>query len=489
MLGLVRECVFAQFFGTGPLLSAFRIAFMIPNLARRLFGEGALSAAFIPVFSRVFQNGSRDQAGRLAGGVLTLLMAVLIGIVAVVELGLLAAYAYRPGVTLLLSAMLLPFMGLICVTAFLGSLLNVLGRFAAPAAAPMVLNVFLIVALLSGAWLMGLSRTPLIYLACGAVLLAGVAQVGLQVWSLRAARFRLLLNRNWSQPDVGEVRRFMGPMILGLSAVQLNTLLDMLVAQVFVADGQGPAVLGYAQFLYQLPLGVFGIALATAVFPLMASRAADRDLPGMTDIVVRGMRMSLFIAVPATVGLILIAKPLVVALFERGTFDDAGTARVSRALVFYTIGLCAYFLQHILVRAFYSLKEHWTPARVAASVVALNVVLSLILVQSMGEAGVALATAISATVQVVWLTVLANSRLLGVDRRALLYSVFKTVVSAVVMGVCVWLVVKDGSPLGFSQWSAVAKVAVAVPLGCVVVGVVGRLVGSQELTELLRLRR
>jgi len=486
VLGLARECTYAHFFGTGELLSAFRIAFMIPNLSRRLFGEGALSAAFIPVFTRALRDGDPQHARRLAGGTLTLLVTLLIGMVIIVEVCLLMANALHPGLTLRLTAIMLPFMAFICVAAFLGGILNVLGRFAAPAAAPMLLNAFVIVTILTGAYWVGLSRRHLIYAACGAVLLAGAAQVGLQLLSLREARFRPTLNRDWSHPRIREVAGLMGPMMLGLSAVQINTMLDMLIAKFFVPDGQGPAVLGYAHFMYQLPLGVFGIALATAIFPVLASQAAAGDMQGVTRTVERGARLSFFVSLPATVGMILIAKPLVAALFERGSFDVDGTGRVSRTLICYTLGLCAYSFQHILVRAFYSLKEHKTPVRVAAAVVLVNLVLNLILVKRLGEAGVALATAISATLQVVWLAAVLHRRLPLSDWRSLVVSASKTVVCAAVMGACVWLVVGDASPLGASSWSALVKVVVAVPVGCAVVGLTGRLLAVPEVIDLLR---
>lgn len=488
ILGLARECVYARFFGTGVLLSAFRIAFMIPNLARRLFGEGALSAAFIPVFTRALRDPDPQHARRLAGAVLTMLAAVLVGLLLTVELGLLVAHALRPGLTLRLTAIMLPFMAFICVAAYLGGLLNVLGRFAAPAASPMLLNTLVIAAVLLGAHVMGWSGQSLIYAACGGVLAAGVAQVCLLIASLRATGFRPAVNRHWSHPDVRAVTRSMMPMMIGLSAVQLNTMADMLIAKFFVPDGRGPAVLGYAHFIYQLPLGVFGVALATAIFPLLASRAAADDGVGLSDAVMRGVRLSLFVMLPASVGLILIAEPLVVLLFEGGAFDAAGTPRVSRTLVFYALGLCAYAVQHILVRTFYAVRAHRTPARVAAAAVGVNLALNLILVGPLRESGVALATAISATLQVGCLTFLLRRRLPELRLRPVGAGLVRSAVATIAMALCVGWLIGPAAPCAALHLSALEQVLLAVPLGCGVMAGVSRWLRAPELTELLRRR-
>ncbi len=488
LLGLARECTYAYFFGTGELLSAFRVAFMVPNLARRLFGEGALSAAFIPVFASALRDPDPRHARTLAGGVLTLLGAALGGLVLLGEAGVLTAYLLAQSLTLKLTAIMLPYMALICLTAFLGGLLNTLHRFAAPAAAPMILNTVVVLAMVAAYWFGGLGGRDLIYVTCGAVLLAGVMQVGLQVLALRRTTFRPAFNRNWGHPDIRTVAALMGPTILGLSTVQFNTFLDILIAKVFVPDGQGPAVLGYAHILYQLPLGVFGIALATAIFPLLAARAAEGDRVGLRHTVERGLRLSFFIALPASVGLILLRYPIVVTLFQRGSFAAASSDRVTRALVCYAIGLWAYSLQQILVRAFYSLKDSRTPVRISMSMVALNLTLNLILVHPLGEAGVALATAISATLQVIWLGVALSREIPLLYVRTIVPAALKTVVATAGMAVCVWLISGSGPSIGTADWSPLLKVAVGVPAGALVFGGLAALLRTAELRDLLRRR-
>lgn len=483
VLGLFREMAYSHFLGTGPLLSAFRIAFMIPNLSRRLFGEGALSAAFIPVFTRVLQNESREDAGRLAGGVLTLLVAILGGVLLAAELVIVGVWATQGGQTLLYTAIMLPFMVLICVAAFLGGVLQTLDRFAAPAASPALLNVIVIATIFGGSYFFGLTDHPLVVAMCVAVLLAGFAQVALQLFSLRQSGFRLSLHRNWKSPHISEILTFMTPMLIGLSTVQVNTLLDMLIAQWFVADGRGPAVLGYAHFMYQLPLGVFGIALATAIFPILAKKAAAGDLVGVSNTLADGLRLSFFIMLPATVGLVLVAGPMVSVLLEHGEFGSAGTLRVSRALGFYALGLCAYATQHVVVRTYYALGQSATPARVSVWMVCLNLMLNLLLVKPLGEAGVAVATATSAVVQVVTLGWLLRTRLPRWDTR-IGGSLLRTVVTAGAMGLMVWLVVGTSSPLGglIPMW---LRVVLAVVGGGLVVFGLSHVLGGREPAELL----
>jgi putative peptidoglycan lipid II flippase len=487
VLGFAREATYGYFFGTGPVLSSFRIAFMIPNLSRRLFGEGALSAAFIPVFVRTLQAGDSEHARRLAGGVLTLLGAVLLGLIAIGEVFLLGAEAMHRSLTLRLTALMFPFMGFICMAAFLGGLLNTLGKFGAPAASPMILNAFVIAGILVAAFALGLAnQVRLVYVACLAVLVAGVAQVGVQIFALRHTGFRPALNFDWSQPELREIVAFMAPMIVGLSTVQLNTMFDKLIALFFVPDGQGPAVLGYAHFLYQLPLGVFGIALATAIFPVLAEQAARNDRPALAGAIDRGLRLSTFIALPATVGLILVSTPLVKVLFQRGEFGAEGTGRVAFAVACYSIGLCAYSAHHILIRAFYSIKDSTTPARVSVIVVAFNLALNLVLVFPLREAGVALATAISAILQVAWLGVILAKRTGSMRIRALAANVGKTAIATAVMGTAVWAIVADRSLSFAVDWPAWAKVAVAVPVGCAVFAGIAKLLRLTELDALLR---
>ncbi len=408
VLGLARECVFSYYFSTSELLSAFRIAFMAPNLARRLFGEGALASAMIPVLTDTLQARGEEQSRRFVGTLLTALAVVLGLILLAVEGGIAVWRAVRDDLALELAGVLMPYMLLVCIVAVAGAVLNVRRHFAVPAAAPMILNLGIIVTILGGSRWAGLTGVPLMYAVCAGVLAAGVGQLILSGVALKAVSFFPIFGAAWHDPQVRAVARLMGPMILGLSAVQINSLVDYLIAYLFIQEGGervGPAVLGYAQYLYQLPLGVFGIAIATAVFPVLSRRAAEDDRRGLADTFVQATRLSLFIALPASVGLMFVAGPLVAALFQRGEFDAADTRRVAATLLFYSIGLAAYFVQHIVVRTWYALRDSRTPARIALSMVGVNFAMNLALVFVLQERGLALATAVCALIQVMWLSV------------------------------------------------------------------------------------
>jgi len=489
ILGLARECAFSYFFGVHPLFSSFRVAFMIPNLSRRLFGEGAMSSAFIPVFTEVLHHQSRDRARQLAGSALTLLGTVLIGLTVAIELGITIADLIRPTATLELTRVMMPYMILICLTAFAGGMLNSLNHFGAPAAAPMLLNVFIIVAVWAGSRLAGLAGLPLLYVISGSVVAAGVAQLGLQLLALRRLNCHPQLNLRWGDTDLRRIMVMMGPMLIGLSATQLNILADSVIALTLVPNGRGPAVLGYAHMLYNLPLGVFGIALATAIFPLLSSKAAQNDLPGLARVLERGLRMSIFISLPAAVGLILLAEPIVSLLYQRGQFDETAAGHVRRTLMFYCLGLVAYSTQHIVIRAFYAIKNTRTPMRIGAIVVSLNITLNLILVFPLAEGGLALATAICATIQTIWLTHRLRRQLSegfglgsGFRWRFVAAGTLQAALATGAMAVIVWWLSRME---GLSQQGDLIQLAVTIPAGVAIYILAARALRCQELNDLL----
>jgi len=287
--------------------------------------------------------------------------------------------------------------------AAVGAVLNVRGHFAVPAAVPVLLNLSVIAGGVVGAKVVGLEGERLIYAACLGVLGGGVLQLFVSVVALKRVAFLPSFGGAMWTPQVKAVAAMMAPMVLGLSAVQINTLVDFLLAYLVVeVDGErvGPAVMGFAQYLYQLPLGVFGIALATAIFPLLSQKADAEDYDGLADVFARGFRLSVFVALPASVGLIFVAHPLVAALYEHGKFKAAQTDRVSGVLVCYSLGMVAYFAQHIVIRTFYALHDSKTPARVAMWMVIVNFAMNLSLVFAFQERGLALATAVCAFIQV-----------------------------------------------------------------------------------------
>jgi len=432
---MLRDMAFAYFLGAGGLMDGWAIAFKIPNLARRLFGEGAAASSLIPVYSEQLHRDPRKAKG-LALSVVTAVFVLLAAVTILSEAAIWLYYhfaATQAGerLKLALTGVMLPYMVLICVVAILGGILNAHRHFATPAAAPTILNVFLIAALCFGAWGLGLEQRTLVFVAATAVVLAGLVQLAIQLPPL--SKHGIHLRPAWevrSEP-FRKVLLLMGPMILGLTATQISTLINDFTALWLSGSAEkgasfslfGHAVqyplwegavshLFYAQRLYQLPLGVFGISLATAIFPQMSSDAARRDFDSLRRSVSWGLQGTVFVALPATMGLLLISRPVVAVILERGEFVPADSARTAVTLSFYALGLTGYFAQQVLTRAFYALQESRVPARTAVIAVGVSFVLNLVLVWPLGTRGLAAATSICSYIQVAML-VLALRRRLG----------------------------------------------------------------------------
>lgn len=433
ILGMVRDMTFAYFFGRGDLMDTWVIAFKIPNLSRRIFGEGAASTSFIPVYNEVYQKDPA-RATALARTVLTVVAAILSGIVVIgwVLLGVYSAFfTDLPGTErmLNLTSIMLPYMVLICSVAILAGVLNSHRHFAAPAMAPTVLNLCLIGSLVfAGSW-MGWPRERMVYFVAVMVLVAGLLQILLQLAVLK--KRGITIRPAWQVQLEGfhKILYLMGPMILGLTVTQLNTLADDVIArwlsgsdekgQSFVFFGRtvmypvwagAVSSLFYAQRLYQFPLGVLGISLATVIYPVMSENAAKKDRAALVETIVTGIRAAVFVALPATVGLILVARPLLSVLFERGQFTEEDTIQTTGVLIFYAVGLTGYFCQQLVTRAFYAFQDSKTPARSAILAVGVNVVLNLTLIWFMGAAGLAFSTAICSYLQVFILLWILKSR-------------------------------------------------------------------------------
>ncbi|GFO82612.1 MAG: hypothetical protein A49_22390 [Methyloceanibacter sp.] len=273
----------ATFFGAGLVYGAFSIAFQIPNLFRRLFGEGALSAASIPIFATVLTRDGRDSATLFASRLLTLLVVVLAGIALIGEVVLVVLRVTLPDsertrLTLLLTAIMAPYVIIVCTIAVMGGLLNVLHSFALPTVAPIVLNVSMIIATVVGTTVWRHNDQAAITLLAGSVMLGGVLQLVMQLRGLRSRGLPVRVELTTRDANVRRVLRTMGPMTLGLAAVQVNTLADTLIAAACVPNPGAPAILFYAQRMYQFPLGVFAIAYAVVLFPTLSARAAADEM-------------------------------------------------------------------------------------------------------------------------------------------------------------------------------------------------------------------
>ena len=492
VFGMLRDMAFAHFFGAGWLMTAWTMGFKVPNLARRLFGEGAASASFIPVYSEELNNNP-EQAKQLANTVVTVVFVILAAIVLVSETLVLSYYGLfetrtGPRLGLLLCSIMLPYMIFICIVAIMAGILNVHRHFATPAASPIVLNICIIGGLLFTGWVLKIEPERQVLFVAAAVLVAGLAQIAIQIPSLRASGVSIRPAWNIHSKAFKRIIILMGPMILGLTATQLNTLADDIIALCFMNE-QGyplsygaPSYLYYAQRLYQFPLGVLGISLATAIFPVMSSDAARKDFAALGKTVARGMKGAVFVAIPATAGIFLVARPLIAAVFEHGQFTSSDTPVVALTLSFYAVGLSGYFLQQIMTRAFYSMQDSKMPARSAIFAVVANVILNLTLIWFLGTAGLAASTAMCSYLQVTILVIVLRRRLGHAILDGLQVTLMKTLAATALMllvGIII-LILMRSLPAG--RGFDILRLAVIVPSAVAVYTVAAKLLHIEMLS-------
>jgi putative peptidoglycan lipid II flippase len=374
-----------------------------------------------------------------------------------------------PRLGLALCSIMLPYMIFVCMVAMLAGILNVHRHFAAPAAAPIVLNIFIIASILLAGWVFKLKAEQQVFFVAVAVLVGGLAQIAIQVPSLRACGVSIRPAWDIHSEAFKKIIILMGPMIIGLTVTQLNTLADDIIALSFMTE-QGyplsygaPSYLYYSQRLYQFPLGVLGISLATAIFPVMSSDAARKDFKALGRTIAHGIKAAVFVALPATAGIFIVARPLVSAIFEHGKFRSPDTPIVALTLSFYAVGLCGYFLQQILTRAFYSMQDSKTPMRSAIIAVFANIVLNLTLIWFMGTAGLALSTAICSYLQVAILVLALRRRF---DRSILdgfRVTLVKTIVATALMCLAGAGILTVMGKLPDSRWFNILRLAAVVP--------------------------
>ena len=442
VLGLVRDQISGHFFATGLAMDAFVVATRIPTLLRDLFAEGAMSAAFVPTITRYLTKDGKPAAFRLASNVLNGLLVVtgalvVLGIVFAEPLTRLFTtkeFAATPGAIALtahLTRVNMPFLMLIAIAAACMGILNAMRRFFMPSVAPAMYNVVFIVCTVIGIPLFTrLGFEPIMALSFG-MLLGGVAQIVAQVPTLRKEGYRHQWILDPSDKGLREVLLLMGPGSIGVAAAQINILVSS-----YLATGihGGPSSLGYAfRFMY-MPVGIFGVAIATAAIPDLAKHAALNSPDDMRKTLSWGMRLMLALSVPATVGLMVLALPITQLIFEHGNFKADSTAMVSQALLFYAPGIVGYSLVKILSPSFYSLKDARTPVIVSVLTVLSNAGLSVVLYRAMGLPGLPLATAVAATLNAGLLFVLLSRRLGGLEEGHIGFVFLKLLVASAAMG-------------------------------------------------------
>ena len=493
VLGLGRNLVFASLFGASSAMDAFFVAFRIPNLMRDLFAEGAMSAAFVPTFTRRLTTEGRAAAWRLGTQLINALIVitgvlVLAAIIFAEPLTRLFArdFAEVPGkleLTVRLTRVMLPFLTLVAVAAACMGMLNSLRRFFIPALSPAMFNISVI---LSGLLLVPLMPQAgferIMAIACG-VVLGGIGQIAIQYWMLHREGFRYRFTLDPTDRGLREVLRLMGPATIAGAALQVN-----LVVTTILATSQGTGAVSWLTYAFQvmyLPIGVLGVSIATAAIPVLSRHAALGELHQMRRTISHSLRLMLMLLVPATVGMVVLAVPIVRLLFERRAFTPADTQATALALACYAPGMVGYSVVRLAVPSFYALGTSLTPALVSAGTVGLNIVLNLVLVRVMGYQGLALGNAIAALSNAALLLALLRRRLDGLEGASIADSFARITVAAAVMGVAVWQANLWMTALwpGTGVWTQLLIVASDIGVGLAVLGAAARVLGLAEYNQ------
>jgi putative peptidoglycan lipid II flippase len=446
VLGFARDIILARFFGTGFQADAFFVALKIPNLFRDFIGEGATNSAVVPVFSEHLLTKSRKEFWHFVSVVLGL---ALLALTFVTVLGvLLAPYIVRliaPGfmadpeklaLTVQLTKIMFPYLILIGLTAYSMAILYTFRSFAAPAFSPCMLNIAIIA---SALWASRFMAHPIYGLAAG-VLIGGLLQLLVQIRPLLRTGFRIKRPLPLNHPGAVQIGRLLLPRVAGAGVYQLNVFVDTFCASLASIIGAGGiSAIYYANRIIQFPMGVFGFALASAVLPTFSGLASQKNLPQLKKTLVFILENIFFVMFPFSVMLMVLSTPLIRVLFQRGEFNAYSTSITSWALLFYALGLFSFGGIKILVTAFYALQDTKTPVKIAAVCLVINAALNVVLMFPLKVGGIALASAIAATIDFLWLFYCLDKRLGGINGGFRTFVAKVLVASAVTGAVVFWL--------------------------------------------------
>ena len=463
ILGLARDQISAALFGGGALMDAFVIAFRIPNLLRDLFAEGALSTAFTTTFSKTFATDGNVAAWSLANKICTLAVVFLsaitvLGVIFAPQLVWLLAPGFDPAkaaLTITLTRVMYPFILLVSIAALVMGILNARNVFGVPAMASSFFNLgSIIVGVGLGWWLdPAFGSRALLGLAIG-TLVGGGMQLLVQLPALRRAGYVFRPDFQWRDAGVRATLRLMGPSVIAASTVQVNVLINSVFASKL---GDGPTYwLSIAFRLMQLPLGIFGVALGTVALPLLARMAATGNLTAFRSELARGMRLALLLTIPATIGLIMLAEPIMSVLYQHGKFGVRETIESAGDLRFYALGLSSYAALKVLVNAFYAIDRRKTPMLVSLLAVCLNLLLnwSFTFQLQWGHRGLAFSTACIAVSNFLILYLLMRRHLRLLETRVLVRLLLKIAVASLALLAVCWA----GQHFLLSEWQTQAFV-------------------------------
>lgn len=488
LLGFCRDILIAGLLGAGGMADAFFVAFKFPNLFRRLFGEGAFSAAFIPLLAGDIEKRGMDAAREFAARAMSMLVLITGFLVAIIEILMpWAMYVFAPGfaedpekfaLAVELSRITFPYLAFISAVALMSGVMNTLHRYAAAAAAPIILNICLIGALLG---LTPLTETPAHALAWG-VAIAGVAQFVMLVIACKRADFAI----KWQLPRIDDRIKLLGkrmiPGMIGAGVYQINLLIDTMLASL-VSDG-AVSWLYYADRVQQLPLGVIGIAIGTALLPTLSRQLQGADAKTAMHSQNRGIEIALLLTLPAAVALGVMGLPVINVLFERGAFGAEETLMTGMALTVFAFGLPASVLVKVLAPGFFAREDTKTPIRIGISCMVLNIILIVILMPWFGHLGIAAATSVSVWVNAMSLGILLRRRGdLEFDAR-LLKRVPRILLASALMGSALWFAIDAFWQNDALSITRIITMAICVGGGMAVYAIAAQLLGATSFSEL-----
>jgi putative peptidoglycan lipid II flippase len=441
LLGFFRDMVIARMFGVYVYAQAFVVAFRIPNLFRDIVGEGAVNSAFVPVFSQYRIKQSREEFWELANVTLNILLVILsIIVISGIIFSPYIVKAFAPGfaadpvkfqATVTLNRLVFPYLLLISLAAYTMAMLNSLGHFAAPAFAPCLLNISIIVcSLLFGESLTGMAT---------GILAGGLLQLGIQLPFLYSRGFRIRgFMRKFSHPGAREMFRLLTPRMFGTCVYQLNNFVDSIFGSLaFIVGEGGVAVLYFAYRLVQFPVGIFGNAVSQAALPLMSAQAAEEGRrEDLKKTLLLSLRHVFFFMLPSSALLMFLAHPIIRGVFQGGRFDAYASATTADALFFYSIGLFAYAGSKVLSSCFFALKDTATPVKISAVTLVMSIVLNSLLMFPLKIKGLALASSLSGIISFFLLLRVLDAKVGGIGLKAIFRSFVKMLAASILCGLC-----------------------------------------------------
>lgn len=506
IFGLFRDMGITSL-GANRATDAFGLAFQIPNLFRRLFGEGALSSAFVPVFTETSEKDGFDKAAKLLANAMALLTVFLLVIMLVVEAGFLIA-ALLPGpadrkLLMTLATIMFPYMVTVCLLALGSAALNCRGHFAFPAAAPIIFNI---VGIIAAWWLTPFLKGNLdgqLTIVAFSIIVAGVIQLVAVLWLLRKSGFPTCFRLYPVEPGIGLIWKHLIPILLGLGFLQISELLATIISWNLTATASAPDInffgcvlhrpltpgvitrVNAARALYQFPMGVLAISLGVAVFPLLTRYASRNDKVNLRDSINRALRLALMEGIATGVGLYILAGPIIKVIYARRNFSSADADQAAFVLQMYVLGMWSYCSYQILARSFYALKDTTTPLKVSCALVAVNLLMlvTMIWIPWLGAGAFGLSTTLTFAINAGVLAYMLRRRLGLFGGRKILVSVIRSIIASAVMAAVIYMMEWYMGPV--ANWVIVIT---CVPAGALVFSIVVWLMGAPEIGELRGLK-